>query len=125
MPLDFSSFAIEVDLGETANMDFAISVGGVAQNITGWLIWFTAKRRVADPDAAAVIQHSTAAGGVTITNAVGGLGTVTLSPADTAGLPEQRLKLFADLQGKDGGGNLWTLSKGQIIIRPKVTDSSS
>jgi hypothetical protein len=122
---DFSSFAVEVDLGETANLDFAVTVGGIAQNITGWLIWFTAKRRVADLDAAAVIQHSTASGGVAITNAAGGLGTVTLSPADTAALPEQRLKLFADIQGKDGGGNIFTLAKGTLSIRAKVTDSTS
>lgn len=120
---DFSSFNIEVEVGSTNSLDFAVTVGGVGQNITGWLIWFTAKRRVSDLDAAAVIQHSTASGGVAITNAVGGLGTVTLSPADTASLPEQRLKLFADIKGRDGGGNEWVLSKGTLTIRPVATDA--
>lgn len=124
MPVDWQAFAIEVDLGETANLDFAVQLGGVAQNITGWLIWFTAKRRVSDLDAAAVIQHSTATGGVTITNAPGGLGTVTLSPADSTGLPQQRLKLFADLKGRDGGGNEWLLAKGTLTLRPTATDAA-
>jgi hypothetical protein len=120
---DWINFNLTVVLGETANMDFAVQTGGVAQNITGWEIWFTAKRRVSDLDAAAVIQHSTASGGVAITNAAGGLGTVTLLPADTNTLPEQSLKLFADLQGKDGGGNIWTLAKGTLAITPRATDS--
>lgn len=124
MAVDWQSFSIEVDLGETANIDGAVTVGGVAQNITGWLIWFTAKRRVSDLDAAAVIQHSTITSGVTITNALSGLFTVTLAPADTSGLPEQRLKLFADIKGRDGGNNEWVLAKGTLVIRPVATNAA-
>lgn len=122
---DWSSFTFEVEIGETAFLDFAITTGGVAQNITGWEIWFTAKRRISDPDSMAVIQHSTAAGGVTVSNAAGGLGTVTLLPADTAALPERKLVLFADLQGKDGGGNIFTLEKGTLSLLGKATDSTT
>lgn len=125
MAEDYTQFSIEIDRGDTAFFDFTVLTNGIAQNITGWLIWFTAKRRVGDTDLQAVLQKSTALGGVTITNAGGGVGFVTISPADTAGLAAERQPLFADLQGKDGGGNIFTLQKGKLVIRPDATVSTT
>lgn len=123
MPVDFSSFSLEVIRGDTSFIDFAVTLGGSPQNITGWALWFTAKRRVGDADPG-VLQKSTNGGGVTITNAVGGLGTVTVAPADTTALPEERTTLYADLQGRDGAGNIFTLSTGLLTVASDVTQTT-
>lgn len=125
MAVDWQVFNIEVDIGETAFLDGVVTTAGAPQPITGWTIWATFKRRVSDLDAAAVIQKSTALGGVTITNGAQGLYTVTLSPADTLALPQQRLTLFADHKARDGAGNLFFLAKGKVTFRPVATDASS
>jgi hypothetical protein len=124
MALDWQDFLIEPDRGNTCFLDWAVTVNKLPQPITGWTIWFTAKRRLTDSDAQAVIQKSTVSGGVTISNAAGGLGFVTLQPADTTALVEARLSLWADLKAKDGAGQLFTLAKGRLTIRPIVTEAS-
>lgn len=121
---DFADFSLTFPRGDTAFLDFAVVLNAAPQNITGWTLWFTAKRRVGDADPG-VLQKSTTGGGITITNAATGLGTVNLVPADTAALPEQPTTLYADLQGKDGGGNIWTLAKGLIAVRPDATLSTT
>lgn len=124
MAADFSDLTFEIDHGTTDFLDFAVVLNGVPQNITGWTLWSTAKRRPSDADPG-VFQKSTAGGGLTITNAAGGLGTVTLAPADTSPLPEERTSLFEDLKAKDGAGNIFVLAKWILVVRPVATETTT
>ena len=117
---DFTQFSFEIDRGATEFLDFQITLNALPQNVTGWTIWFTAKYRVADADPG-VFQKSTLNGGIVITTALTGIGYVRIDPADTNGLPIQRLSLYADQKAKDGGGQLFITQKGRVIVRPTAT----
>jgi hypothetical protein len=116
---------IEIVRGDTAFLDGTVAIAGVAQPITGWTFWFTAKRRLTDADAAAVFQKTTAGGGVVVTDAAGGLFYIALEPADTSSLPAAAVKLYGDCQGKDTGGNIYTLDRLLFTIGPDATESTS
>lgn len=111
--------------GDTAYLDFTVTVAGAAQDITGWELWFTAKRRIGDGDADAVILKNSLGSGVTILNAALGTASVTLSPADTASLLPEAVRLYADIQGKDGAGHVFTLDAFTFTIRGDVTRTTT
>lgn len=123
MAADFAQFTYELDWGNTEFIDFQITVAGVPQNITGWTVWFTAKRRAGDADPG-IFQKTIANGGLVVTSAATGVGFIRIDPSDTASLPQERTTLWADQKAKDGAGQLFTVAKGTLIIRPEVTLSS-
>ena len=112
--------ALEITRGDTSALNVTCyqSDGVTALNITGYTLWWTAKNRDGDADPG-VIQKTTTGGGVTITNAVGGLATVNLAAADTSGLGG--VLLLWDLQAKDAGGNITTLASGTVTITADIT----
>lgn len=107
--------------GDTITLAIAAKkADGTAQTLVGKLLTFTAKDRLADLDAAAIISKSIGAG-ITVDNAAGGLATVTLSPADTAGFTGPRTLLW-DIQMTDTvTGDKKTLDEGKLYVRPDVT----
>lgn len=122
----YTDFTFTIFRGDDRSITIAaLQADGVtAQNITGWALWFTGKLAIADADVAAVFQRTVAGGGITITNAVGGLATVTLVPANTDSLT-QDTTLFCDLQGKDGSGKIYTLATGKLVVQAEVTRSTA
>jgi hypothetical protein len=94
--------------------------GGGAQDLTSWSLWFTGKLDIGDADVAAVFQY-TIGGGITITNAAGGLATIAIDGDDTAVLTDASTVLWCDLQGKDGSGKVATLATGKITVEAEVT----
>lgn len=106
---------------------------GAALNITGALgLRLTAKFQVSDTDANAAFIKTVGAG-VTVTTAATGLFTVTISPVDTRSLtggstaPDSRvdLALEYDIQLTSSTGAVYTGARGQLIVRPDVSITTS
>jgi len=103
--------------------EYAITVTGSAGepfDLTDCELQFTAKRRLTDPDEEAVIVK-TSGDGIEVTNPTGGLATMTLTSADTAGLPAHRTGLYYDIQVTDSDGLISTPIEGRMTVRPDVT----
>lgn len=96
----------------------------VTGDLTGAKVWMSAKTSHTATDF--VFQKDTAGlGGIVITNAVGGLATVTLSPSDTSGLPPTTIKLVFDVQVKSASGLISTVQTGTLTVTPDVTIATS
>lgn len=91
--------------------------GVTPQPITGATLWFTAKHRRSDLDAAAVFQKTGAA--ITIVDGPGGIARVDVAAADTAGLTASTT-LWWDFQSK-AGGKVKTLAGGKLHVELDVT----
>jgi len=118
---DFTQFALELDRGDTAYLDFTCTVLGAPADITGYQFRFTGKRRLSDSDAQAALLKTTGGGGIEITNAVAGLLTVFLAPGDFSSLSSVRETLLCDLQGVSPAGDVFTMEKGTLLIRSDVS----
>jgi hypothetical protein len=108
---------------------FAISItdaDGVAVDLTGITITFTAKRRPTDTDAQAVISLSTAAGIVTDYDPTLGTATITLDPEDTEDLSDHVIarSLYWDVQIDDMAGDVRTPLSGRLAISADTTRTS-
>ena len=103
-----------------------LTPAGAVQNITGYVIRFTAKNRLDDLDASAVISGSTIDGRITITDGPGGLAYVKIPGTATASLPTFT-GLWWDLQIAEpvAGGSVKTLDSGKLLIEPDVTRATS
>jgi hypothetical protein len=97
-----------------------LKADGTVQDITGHTLRFTAKDRLDDLDAAAVISGSTIGGQITITDGPGGLARVTIPAAATAGFTADRA-LHWDVQISDPGGVVKTLDSGKLLVVRDVT----
>ena len=117
--------ALQITRGDTSALNVTCyqSDGVTALNITGYTLWWTAKNSASDADPG-VIQKTTTGGGITITNAAGGIATVNLVPADTSGL-STGVALLWDLQAKDGSGNITTLAAGMVAVTADITRAIS
>jgi hypothetical protein len=111
--------------GDTLIFDVAVvDINGAPVSLTGKMLIFTVKARLSDADNAAIAQKKSPASGITITNAAGGLATVTLAPSDTRNLTDQWQSLVWDLQLVDGS-NVYTVANGALQVTPDVTVSTS
>ena len=105
---------------ETVNLRF--TKDGVKQNITGWSIYFTAKRKLTDTDPQAIFQKNTTSGsGVTITDAANGLAEVAVVPVDTSGLEDTEVSLICDVQAKDASSQVATTGYVNLVVQPDVS----
>lgn len=121
----FDKFNYEIFRGDDRDITIAVKTpAGVAQNITGWTFWVTGKVSLADADAAAIFQRTSANGGVVITDAANGLATATIRGADTSALTAETT-LFVDIQGKDTAGRVATLATGKIKVVLEVTQATA
>jgi LytS/YehU family sensor histidine kinase len=108
---DFSMYR-----GNSKRFNFAITLGGVAENLTSKLIFFSVRR---NPSAPLMFTKSLGSG-IIVTNAAGGLGYVDILPADTEALPSRETSLEYDLEYVDGS-NVTTADKGTITVLPDIT----
>ena len=92
---------------------------GNVQNITGATIRFTAKAKLSDLDAAAVITGSTADGRVTIPSGADGRAYVNIPGTATAGFTRDRV-LHWDVQLFSGGDTV-TIDEGVLYVKRDVT----
>jgi len=120
----YADFSFEMWRGDTEVFDAAVTVSGIAIDITGCSLRFTAKRNLNDTDAEAVFQVTTASGGIVITNGPAGLAEITVSSADTAPVT-QAIKCYCDLQLVDTFNNVSTTATGTLLIKLDVTETDT
>lgn len=96
---------------------------GSALNLTTGTLYFTVKSNSRQADVDALCQKSSGSG-ITVTDAAGGLFTVTLSPSDTVDAYAPSYMLW-DVQYVTSGGNVYTLAGGALLIKADITRSSS
>lgn len=65
-----------------------VDADGAALNISGATVKFMMKVRESDPDILAIVSKQTGGGGVSITNAAGGLAEATLTASDLDAISE-------------------------------------
>jgi hypothetical protein len=121
---DFQDAVWEFTRGDSATRRFTVknAVTQAVVDITGWTAFrFTAKDRVGDADAVAVISETLSGGGIVKTTPASGILDVTIAPADTASLAFETYELWADLQGVDASSNVWTVWKGKVVIYPDAS----
>lgn len=99
-----------------------VKVAGVVTpvDITGWKIWFTAKRRRTDTDAQAVVAKA-----ITMGAAANGRFSISFVSTDFGSIPNAERTVFLyDVQIKtDISGPVQTLGDGQLIILGDITNS--
>lgn len=94
----------------------------VPVDITGWMMWFTAKFYFEDYDSQAVTQRTSAPlGGIVFTEPSIGKAQITVPSSATLGFPDAEVKLVYDVQVKDLVGNIFTVEVGEWLVRPDVT----
>lgn len=96
-----------------------------AVDITGFSIWFTAKKSLATVDASAEIRKSTALGTITLDEPSMGKCSFNLINADTSGFPDVSTELFYDVKLMDVGGDIETVVSGKMTVLPNVTLSTT
>jgi hypothetical protein len=101
------------------------SDGCTPQDITGWTAWFTAKEHVALQDSAATIRlgNILPLTGIVLTFPTQGKMRITVPPSATINCPDTPLCLFYDVQVKDVAGNVFTIERGTLTVKPDVTRS--
>jgi hypothetical protein len=111
--------SIEFDVGPVLKAD------GSVQDITGLRLRFTAKDRLDDLDAAAIIVGSTIDGRITITDGPGGYAHVEIPPSATSAFTTDRA-LHWDIQIAEpvADGTTKTLDSGKLIVERDVTRSA-
>jgi hypothetical protein len=94
---------------------------GELEDLTGKTLWFTAKRKLTDPDAAAIIAKKSGEG-IDILEL--GKAVIEIDPADTAALPNRDTTLYCDVQVLEGG-KIRTPVKDTLLVTYEVTWATS
>lgn len=116
---------LAITRGDSAMLTHTVTRGGpVDLRLPGTKLWFTAKRKLADQAADAVLAKTYEEGiegGISVlTGAPGNVASTELEPADTAGLAGETL-LEWDLQLLEPDGTRTTLERGRLLITLDVT----
>ena len=113
--------ALKMYRGDTTSFTVTCSddEGGVL-DITGAVLWFTAKNNPTDTDAQAVFQHYSPSNGIVLTDAANGIATITMAESDTSGL-DGDTTLYWDVQCVDALGGIQTLARSVITITTDIT----
>lgn len=117
---------LTITRGDSATIHVDVSSGGTPVDLTGYTLWFTAKAAYTDADADAAIQKGNAGGlsGVSLMTGPGGANTrikIVLSPADTESLAAKPVTLHYDVQAESAGGDIYTITRGDLLVQPDVT----
>lgn len=107
--------------GDTVALNVTITSGGLAYNLTGKSIWFTAKTSYSQADPG--VFQKTLGSGITIVSAANGQCQVVIAATDTNSLGNSKTALVYDMQVKDSSGNIYTVASGNLIVVPDVTRS--
>lgn len=115
----------DIDLihGTTRVLDVAVTDDdGVAVDITGSALHFTVKPDWLSADSAAVISKATG-DGIAITDATGGLATITIDADDWASVENEPARYVYGLVEKDSSDRVWRLDTGTLLVAPAVLET--
>lgn len=90
------------------------------QDITGIDLWFTAKVRLSDDDADAIIRKSTIDASITVPVGTDGIALVQIEDGDTSPLTKTT-RLYWDVQTHDDDDITDTVAHGRLVIHADVT----
>ena len=111
--------------GDTIILEGTVSQEGVAVNLAGHSIWFTAKPQITDTDAAGSTIQKTVGSGIVVVDAANGEIRITLSPSDTAGINNDTT-YQCDVQIKNTStGEISTVARGTMVVERDVTQATS
>lgn len=125
--LPFAAGLLTMAKGKVKKFRFQVQDAGTGlfTDVSTWTkFWFMAKNQPTDPDTAAVINKTLGAG-ITLLLGQPGLLEVLVQAADTSGLADVGVRLYAEVQGLDGAGLAWNLWQGRLDILPAVVQASS
>lgn len=106
----------EIVKGDTVELKVTLTDSdGNAIDITGYTVYFTAKKNYSDSDSEAVItkevtSHSDPSNGIT---------KITLDSTET---DVDARYYYYDIQSKDAAGNIQTPITGKFIVNPQSTE---
>lgn len=109
---------LEMVKGSTAVYTLTVTTDGVAFDLTGCEVIFTAKYDYTDVDNSAVFQLKVGTG-VTLTTPASGIATITISAARTANLPNREVLLVFDVKVVDATIP-YVVARGTLTVRPQV-----
>ena len=117
---------IEMIRGRTVVFDLAATdPDGDPVDLTGSVLFMTAKRKLYDSDVNAVFKKdSNPDGGIEIDAGTNGTAVITLLPEDTTGMTNET-KLFYDVTMVDPFDRVYTLETGRIQVYEDVTQTTS
>ena len=114
-----SKASLSIIRGDTASIEVQITQDGTPINITGYTVFFTAKKNLSDSDASAAIKKDI----TSHSDPVNGKTLVSLAPADTSSLAIGNYHW--DLQLKSGAGAITSVTKQILEIIEDVTIRTS
>lgn len=108
--------------GDTPTIDIhVVDKDGVDVDLSTVSLWFTAKRKITDTDAQAVIRKTTASG-ITLVSPSAGTAKIVFAVTDTINIEDpQALVLFWDLQTRTSAGVITTVDSGSMVIKAGIT----
>lgn len=92
---------------------------GLAIDITGYSVFFTVKKRIADADVSALVSKKV----TSHTDPTAGQTTISLTHTETAVLKEG--DYIYDFQLIDGSGNISSTQRSQFVVLDDVTIRTS
>jgi hypothetical protein len=107
--------------GDTYVFDLAVIQNSLPFDLTGATVRMTAKWNYTDADLAAVFAISTDTGDIVVTDAAGGLATVTVPITATSSLPAAQVQLVYDIQVTDSASHVFTVNSGILYVQPDVS----
>lgn len=108
--------------GDTRRFAITVTRGGVAEDLAGASLWFTAKPSVEDADNGTDVIQKSIGAGITVTDEPGGLATVEILPADTEDYTQRVDRtLVYDVQLETASGDIETIDTGTLVVKPDVT----
>lgn len=104
--------------GDTLSFTATVTQSAAPVDLTAAQVWFTAKHSATDADPG--IFQKTIGSGIAVSGTDHNLLTITVDPADTAGL-DAPTTLHWDLQIKEAGGRVTTVAGGTIALAADIT----
>lgn len=115
------STPIEMVRVNTFSFDISITENESPVNLTGGILYFTAKWSPLDADAQAVFQLSSPSSGITLISASGGTANITIPKTATTSLPYHDTLLDYDLKFVDAASQAFTVMRGKLNVLYNIT----
>ncbi len=106
--------------GDTIHIYMTLVEDDLPLNLTGWDLWFTAKKDLNDTDNAATTIQKRLGSGIILIDILAGQIRITLLPNDTNS-NNTSITYVCDIQGKDPSGEIHTFDDGTMTISVDIT----
>ncbi len=114
---------LECVRGDMAEWTVTVTKDELPVDLTGAKLWMTALRSVGGTQ---IFQRTSPATGITIdpdqeSPATRGKAVAKLATTSTSELASEIVTLYYDIQVLTAGGDLWTVSYGDLVVTPDAT----